>query len=241
MKISALLLPHGNRCILSLSACLLCYTSPNSLSALLVAEDLSMGDLLITEVMANPGAVSDGLGEWFEIINTTADDIDLNGIMLSDNGSNQHTVVSDSPLLLQSGAYFTFGRNGDISINGGYQADYAYSNFILGNTSDAIILGTATIEIDRLVYSGSVFGRAGNSAELTSSGFSLSASEFVFGLGDIGSPGASGSFSPAIDIIDSSFGGDSGAVTVPEPATSLLMLLGISGLIAGRRKSNVLS
>ncbi|MEH6556531.1 MAG: lamin tail domain-containing protein [Oceanicoccus sp.] len=200
-----------------------------------------MGDLLITEVMANPAEVSDSAGEWFEIINTTADDIDLNGIILLDNGSNQHTVVSDAALLLQSGAYFTFGRNGDSSINGGYQTDYTYSNFTLGNSSDAIILTTATTEIDRLLYSGSVFSQAGNSAELTPSGFALTASEFIFGLGDIGSPGASGSFFPAVDIIDSSFGEDSGAVNVPEPATSLLMLLGITGLIAGRWKSNVLS
>lgn len=241
MKISAFLLPLGNRFVLTLFACLLCYTSPHSFSALLTVDDLSVGDLLITEVMANPDAVSDGNGEWFEIINTTADEIDLNGMLLRDNGSNQHTVFSDSALLLQSGEYFTFGRNGDTSSNGGYQTDYTYNNFTLGNSSDAIVLETVTTIIDSLFYSGSIFGQKGNSAELTSSGFALSASELVYGLGDIGSPGEAGSFFPAVDIADSSIDENVDIVSVPEPATGLLMLLGISGLIAGRCKSNALS
>lgn len=241
MRLSALLLPHGNRFVPILSACLLCYSSSYSLSAYLTVDDLSVGDLLITEVMANPAAVSDDAGEWFEIINTTTDEIDLNGILLRDNGSDQHTVSSATTLLLAAGAYFTFGRNGDTNNNGGYQTDYTYRAFSLANNSDEIILGTATTIIDSLFYSTSIFGAAGNSAELTVSGFSLTASDWTYGSGDIGSPGAAGRFSPIIDTIDSSFDDGYQAVSVAEPAVSLLMLLGISCLIAGKFKSNGLS
>ena len=181
MRLSALLLPHGNRFVPTLSACLLCYSSSYSLSAYLTVDDLSVGDLLITEVMANPAAVSDDAGEWFEIINTTTDEIDLNGILLRDNGSDQHTVSSATTLLLAAGAYFTFGRNGDTNNNGGYQTDYTYRAFSLANNSDEIILGTATTIIDSLFYSTSIFGAAGNSAELTVSGFSLTPSDSEVG------------------------------------------------------------
>jgi hypothetical protein len=241
MRLSALLLPHGNRFVPTLSACLLCYSSSYSLSAYLTVDDLSVGDLLITEVMANPAAVSDDAGEWFEIINTTNDEIDLNGLLLRDNGGDKHAVSRGMAPLLAAGAYFTFGRNGNADSNGGYQTDYTYRAFSLANNGDEIILETATTIIDSLFYSTSIFGAAGHSAELTVSGFSLTPSDWTYGSGDIGSPGAAGRYSPIIDTIDSSFDDDYQAVSVAEPAVSLLMLLGVSCLIAGRFKFNGLS
>ncbi len=234
MKLPTSLLPFGNRCILALSASLVCSTSPLSYAALLTVNDLTAGDLLITEVMANPDAVSDNNGEWFEVINTTANEIDLNGILLRDNNANQHLVASESALILQSGAYFTFGRSGDNNANGGFQSNYTYSDFTLSNTSDAIILETASALIDSLIYNGSPFSQAGNSAELTSSGFLLTSAEFVYGLGDIGSPGRAGSFFPTVDTTDPDRTPD--IVSVPEPATGLLIIIGISSLLASRRK-----
>ncbi len=58
----------------------------HSASAAIVA-----GDLVISEVMANPSAVSDTTGEWFEIYNSSGAAIDLNGLILMD--SDLHIVV----------------------------------------------------------------------------------------------------------------------------------------------------
>ena len=44
--------------------------------------------IVITEIMANPSAVSDSYGEWFEIKNTTDMTINLDGWSLTDGGSD---------------------------------------------------------------------------------------------------------------------------------------------------------
>ena len=82
--------------------------------------------------------------------------------MLSDDGSNSHTITSDSPLLIAPGQYFVMARNGDPNSNGGFNADYVYSNFSLGNSSDQIVFSDASGELLRLDYSG-VFVGAGQS------------------------------------------------------------------------------
>ena len=43
------------------------------------------GDLVINEIMPNPSAVWDSLGEWIEIYNATDAVINLNGLTLADN------------------------------------------------------------------------------------------------------------------------------------------------------------
>ena len=130
------------------------------------AATIQAGDLLISEVMANPSAVSDANGEWFELFNASANSIDINGFTISDDGSNSHQINNGSSLFIAPGAYFVLGRNGDITENGGYTADYVYNNFTLGNSLDQIILSNNTNEIIRLNYTGAPFGTTGVSAEL---------------------------------------------------------------------------
>ena len=173
------------------------FSSTHSYSA-----TINTGDLLITELMSNPMLVSDTNGEWFEIFNASASAIELNGITISDDGGNLHEINNTGSLLIQAGEYFVLGRNGDTLSNGGYNADYVYNNFTLGNTSDQIILSKNSMEIARLNYSGSTFGTAGTSAELifqsTSPSlldYQLTPQNFIYGLGDTGTPGAAGSFS----------------------------------------------
>jgi Lamin Tail Domain len=76
------------------------------------AASISPGDLIITEVMANPAAVSDANGKWFEIRNLTGNSLNLNGLTLSDNGSDFH-IIDIGPLMLNPFDYFVFGRSGD--------------------------------------------------------------------------------------------------------------------------------
>ena len=149
--------------------------------------------------MANPLLASDANGEWFEIFNTSANAIDINGITISDNGSNSHLIDHGSSLFIHPGNYLVLGRNGDSAVNGGYFADYVYNNFTLGNTNDQIILTRDDIQLVRLDYSGTPFGVAGVSAELFIQTINPTASDYQltqnnsYGLGDLGTPGAEGS------------------------------------------------
>lgn len=183
---------------------------------------INSGDLVITEMMANPAAVSDTNGEWFEIYNRSGADIDLNGLIIRDEGSNNHTVVADMPIWVATGNYFVFGRNADSATNGGYQADYRYSNFTLGNSSDAIILEFDGAIVASLIYTGATYGTAGNSVELLTAGFALTPDSFIYGNGDIGTPGAAGSYTPASEV--------------PVPAAGWLMASALTGLLFSRKR-----
>ncbi len=112
------------------------------------------GDIIITEIMQNPNAVSDGDGEYFEVYNTTGADIDMNAWVISDNGSNTHTISSS--LIVPAGGYIVLGANTDTATNGNVPVDYSYGSDIgLSNGDDEIILTTGGgVEIDRVEYDG---------------------------------------------------------------------------------------
>jgi hypothetical protein len=112
------------------------------------------GDIIITEIMQNPNAVADIDGEFFEVYNTTASPIDLNGWTITDNGSNSHTISGS--LIVPANAYIVLGVNSDMATNGGIPVDYSYGQDIgLSNSDDELILSTPEgTEIDRVEYDG---------------------------------------------------------------------------------------
>jgi len=169
----------------------------------------NIGDIIVTEIMQNPAAVSDGDGEWFEIYNTTGSDIDINGWTISDNGSNSHQIASS--LIVPMNGYAVLGNNGDIGTNGNVSVDYEYSNFTLGNGSDQIILTCSGTVIDDVDYDdGTTFpaDSPGGSMELSTTKLTgtdndLGANWSInttsqYGLGgntgDFGTPGAMNDF-----------------------------------------------
>jgi len=109
------------------------------------------GDVIITEIMQNPSAVSDSNGEWIELYNATNADIDLGGWVISDNDNDSHTIVGT--LILPAQDYIVLGKNSDVSTNGGVPVNYEYSSFTLSNSFDEVIIDTpGGIEIDRVQY-----------------------------------------------------------------------------------------
>lgn len=82
-----------------------------------------VGDVLITEFMADPGAVADSLGEWVEIKNTAGEPIDLSGYILRDNGRNGMAIPAGT--VLATDAYLVVARSTDTAENGGLTADLA--------------------------------------------------------------------------------------------------------------------
>lgn len=195
-----------------------------------LSQAASVSDLLITEIMANPAAVSDTNGEWFELFNPTSEAIELSDIVLSDDGSNSHVISTGSSLLINSGDYFIMARNGDNTTNGGFTADYVYSSFSLGNTSDQVIFSDTMGELLRLDY-GSGFVPAGASMELIDAVMlpsNYAASTTIFGDGGLGTPGTAGSY---IHEVTPS--------PVPLPGAAWLMgsgLLGLIGFISKQRQ-----
>ncbi len=110
------------------------------------------GDLAITEIMFNPEAVSDADGEWFEVYNTTSQDIDLNGLTLRDTALNLTHTISTS-VVVPAGGVAVLGSNADTATNGGVAVDYAYSGFFLDNAADTLIIENNGVEIDSVTYS----------------------------------------------------------------------------------------
>ena len=187
------------------------------------ARAAAVGELLISEIMANPAAVSDSRGEWFELFNPTAESINLRDVTIGDDGSDRHRIETD--LLILPGHFLTLARNGEPAENGGFEADYVYRNFTLGNGADEILLGDETSEWLRLEY-GPGFVVSGRSRE--SIGESMQLAEYVltpesmfYGLGDIGTPGAAGSFAPTPAV-------------VPLPAAGWLFASGLLATLSRR-------
>ena len=167
------------------------------------------GDLLITEFLANPGAVSDTKGEWIELLNTSEKTLLLTDLLIKDDGSNKNTLEGDEPILLQAGEYFLMARSANSEENGGVTPDYIYSNYTLSNSEDEIILclpdGTV---LDQVKYDSGWQIASGASLELdpelVDSGLNDDAKNWnlasiQFGDGDMGSPGMANSSATGIN------------------------------------------
>ena len=111
--------------------------------------------IVINEIMQNPNAVSDTNGEWFELYNPSTVDVDIRGWVISDAGTDTHTITSATAVVVPAGGYAVLGRNSNVATNGGVTVAYAYSSFTLGNAADEIILSDGNgNEIDRVEWDG---------------------------------------------------------------------------------------
>ena len=111
------------------------------------------GDVFITEVMSNPGMVSDANGEWFEVYNGTTEMVYLNGLEIySSVDGDYHQVESDELLWLEAGEYFVFGNNDQTIENGLVEVGYVYTGITLSNEDDDLILVMDGVTLDDLTW-----------------------------------------------------------------------------------------
>ena len=117
------------------------------------------GSIVITEIMKDPTAVADSVGEWFEVRNLTSQPVDLAGWTLTDGASNTHTIpVAAGSAVIPARSYFVFGINSNMAQNGGVLVDYRYSSFTLANGADSIQLFDATgLLVDAISYDDGIF------------------------------------------------------------------------------------
>jgi hypothetical protein len=198
-------------------------------------SELSPGDLQITEYLANPAVVSDASSEYFELFNRRDEAIDLNGLVVRDDGSNQFVVAG---LVIPARGFRVFS-NGDGSALG-FVADYQYGgSMALTNSSDEILLlGPGDSLLQALRYDdGDAFG-AGVAHELLfgdrdsaqsfgpQAGSDYRAASAALAEGNFGSPGRAGN-----TVFD--------APVVPLPPAAWLFGTGLAGLSLLRRRCSL--
>ena len=162
---------------------------------------LAYGDLLITEIMSNPTALSDTEGEWFEIYNNSDQSIDLQNLILGRDDANRHTI-SDA-LVLLPGDYAVLERNDTASIA---LNSYTFgSDLLLPNTGAVLSIFNEGTEDNPgpLIFSvdyGAANFPEGTGASICLNPNLLNASDAVLGsswcissstynTGDLGTPG----------------------------------------------------
>lgn len=179
--------------------CMINFTvsSPACLPAVACANP---GDIIVTEFMANPGDVSDGIGEYIEFYNRSSETYNLAGYLLQDQGSDSHEISGSLPI---GPGEFVVVANSDTL---GMVVDYVYSGFSLSNGGDEIILRCpdSTLVVSVNYTNGDPFG-SGVAVELECidvPGFMFTIDNFVAATDEInydmdadtdfGSPGALG-------------------------------------------------
>ncbi len=134
---------------------------------------LKVGDLVITELLINPNAVADDVGEWFEVRNMSDAVINLAGLELAEvSGVDKHVIHPCAPLTVPPQGVVVLGNNGDQAVNGGVKLDYVYKKFGLNNFGDSVILQVTysgqTIVLDQVLWDASwdINGAAGRALSL---------------------------------------------------------------------------
>ena len=152
-----------------------------------------VGQLVITEVMADPSAVGDADGEWFEVLNASGAPLDLLGLGLGDAGGVDETV--GLPAVLMPGEHATLAKRGDPAVNGGFWPTYVYGASIsLSNAGDTLSVFAAGSEVDAVTWTAAPVGAAWSldpaftDPALNDDGSLWCDAPDLFGAGDGGSP-----------------------------------------------------
>jgi hypothetical protein len=113
---------------------------------------LNEGDLIISEYMPNPKIVSDSLGEWIELYNTTNSAIDLTHLKIIVDGNEDELVITGSTSQIEPHGYFVIAKTIDSML----PIINATSAFGLSNTGDRnISIKIGETILDSINYSGS--------------------------------------------------------------------------------------
>ena len=169
--------------------------------------------IVVNEIMQNPSAVSDGNGEWFELFNTTTEDIDIDLWTVADNDRDSFAINNGGPLVIPAGGFLVFSNNADMSTNGGLQVDYEYSGMFLSNGADELVLfNNGLTEVDRVEWDGgSTYpDPTGASMALIDAssdnnvGSNWCEAASTYGAGDSGTPGQVNDcgFRPVVNEVD---------------------------------------
>ncbi|MDP6942979.1 MAG: lamin tail domain-containing protein [Myxococcota bacterium] len=155
------------------------------------------GEVIITEIMQNPQAVTDEHGEWFEVLNLTDGPLSLQGVRLRDAGADAYVIAG--PLVVEGGGIALLASS--VDLGAGLAADHVWSGFYLGNATDEVILEYGGVLIDAVAYDGGTAWPDPTGASMALDLIAQDATSnddgarwcegiVAYGAGDLGSPGA---------------------------------------------------
>jgi hypothetical protein len=147
---------RGSACALALMGC-----GREAIVAAGACEDHSPGDLVITEVHANPDG-SDGDGEYIELFNATGSSLDLDGLTLEagpEDGTNtkSHRFVD---LSVDAENYIVVGNASAQSMPEHVRCSYGNALGSLRNSDGALSIRCGDMVIDQVRYERTFDGRA---------------------------------------------------------------------------------
>ena len=153
------------------------------------------GDLIITEVMANPDATTDADGEWFELY--VGADVDLNEVQIGKVlGEPDLTIDDEACVAVSAGSYLVFARDADGAINGMLPSvDYLFG-FGLTNSNSALVIERGGSLLDQVTWTSVPTGASRSlSGDQLDAGANDDDANWcggvgAYGAGDLGSPGA---------------------------------------------------
>jgi competence protein ComEC len=150
--------------------------------------------IVISEVMADPAAVPDGSGEWFEVQNLGQAPVDLRGYRIA--SANDRVHVINRSVVVIPGGYAVLARGAAQRSNGGVTAHYVYGASIsLANGSDWIALRLPSgITIDSVAWQAAARGASWGLRDATGRHAMVGDDRWqratsAYGRGDRGTPG----------------------------------------------------
>jgi len=94
---------------------------------------IGYGEILITEIMFDPSALSDTEGEWLEIYNNSDQMLNLQNLILGRDDVNRHTIAD--PIEISQGAFIILART-DLATDAG---SYIYGSSISLTNTGAVL------------------------------------------------------------------------------------------------------
>jgi hypothetical protein len=166
------------------------------------------GSVIISEIMQNP-SVDDNLGEWFELYNTTASSIDLQGWSIIDNNDSTKVFTISNSLIIPANSYLLFANNANPLTNGGLPTpDYVYdSTFVLNNNVGGFTIQCSGNMIDSVNWDNTYPLNSGSSMSLNVGNLNATDNNvntswetvlFTYGNGDSGTPGGQNNMSISV-------------------------------------------
>lgn len=151
--------------------------------------------LVINELMADPNAVTDANGEWFELYNPGSAAINIQNYTVSSGNDAGFTIASS--ISVPSHGYVVLARIAASGTNGGVTVDYAYGSAVnLANTSDWLALrNTAGTLVDSVAWTSTTAGKSWSLKDPSQTHSTVGSSVWqlattTYGLGDFGTPRA---------------------------------------------------
>lgn len=149
------------------------------------------GEVIITELMPDPDALSDVAGEWIELYNASASALELGGCSLIDGEAEKPL---SGPLTLLPDEHRVLARSSAVAFT-----PAALLAFTLNNGGDRVALTCGGTLIDEVVYDSSFPSGAGTSLSLSADAYDADANDRPdsycpgredYGGGERGTPGA---------------------------------------------------